>query len=524
MDSLGGGHFCWIGSASSQFNPRYRCYRFLSENGDSIPAVQLGGGTQSGFGGIDLYNGAVNHSFRDIAVLGYHDASGLNDIFAFDSGRGAGSFSYDISGFPEGAGVCLWPSISIDINDNIQAVATQSNVETGQLRQHIYSRRPFGSQNWTSPIVIDTTYADSPIITSSPVSSKSAIVWTSPIFQDSNQYDNDLFYLQSIDGVNWNIPGGRTNLTNYAPSAQGDTTLRAFCDVDAIYDFDDNLHLIWNAAYVTRDSADEMVVLYRSALFHWSAASGIDLVYDHPIREWPCDMGAWNLSLSKMSIGVDADSNFVYVVFTRFDPSDYADFDTVYADPNPCGGDNAMPCANGELYMTWSTDGGGNWATPADITNSQSPNCLAGNCDNDNWSSLAEEVDDYLHILYIDDKDAGSAVFSEGDPTENPVLYMAVRNPTRFLGGCSYIPGDINDNGQANGVDVSYGVNYFKGFGSPPPVVCQDCPEPGQALYGAGDVNSNCQFNGVDITYFVNFLKGVGPALSFCQDCPPSGR
>ena len=86
---------------------------------------------------------------------------------------------------------------------------------------------------------------------------------------------------------------------------------------------------------------------------------------------------------------------------------------------------------------------------------------------------------------------------------------------------CPYVPGDINNSGIANGVDVSYGVNYFKGFGPPPPVECPDCPNPGETLYGAGDVNANCEFNGVDITYFVNYLKGIGPELGYCEFCPP---
>ena len=89
--------------------------------------------------------------------------------------------------------------------------------------------------------------------------------------------------------------------------------------------------------------------------------------------------------------------------------------------------------------------------------------------------------------------------------------------------GCDYVAGDINNNGEANGVDVSYGVNYFKGFGPPPPVICFDCPAVGENLFGAGDVNGNCGFNGVDITYFVNYLKGIGPALTFCPACPPTG-
>jgi hypothetical protein len=87
--------------------------------------------------------------------------------------------------------------------------------------------------------------------------------------------------------------------------------------------------------------------------------------------------------------------------------------------------------------------------------------------------------------------------------------------------GCSYVPGDINGNGAANGIDVTFGVSYFKG-GAPPPVTCPDCPNPGMTLYGAGDVNGNCAFNGIDITYFVAYLKGSLNPLRYCPDCPPT--
>jgi hypothetical protein len=83
--------------------------------------------------------------------------------------------------------------------------------------------------------------------------------------------------------------------------------------------------------------------------------------------------------------------------------------------------------------------------------------------------------------------------------------------------GCNYLLGDINGNGQTNGIDVTYGVSFFKG-GNPPPITCPMCPEP-NPFYAAGDVNGNCAFNGIDITYFVGYLKG-GPALRSCADCP----
>jgi hypothetical protein len=90
--------------------------------------------------------------------------------------------------------------------------------------------------------------------------------------------------------------------------------------------------------------------------------------------------------------------------------------------------------------------------------------------------------------------------------------------------GCSYVLGDINGNGVANGIDVTYGVGYLKG-GSVPPVNCGTpvgpCPE-ASPFYAAGDVNGSCVFNGIDITYYVTYLKG-GAALNSCISCPPAG-
>ena len=105
------------------------------------------------------------------------------------------------------------------------------------------------------------------------------------------------------------------------------------------------------------------------------------------------------------------------------------------------------------------------------------------------------------------------------DPALVDMAFCLIGNPVSP--GCSYVPGDINGNGSANGIDVTYGVTYLKG-GSAPPDSC-DCPPMAFPFYGAMDVNGNCQANGIDITFFVAYLKSLQPALLFCPDCPPPG-
>jgi hypothetical protein len=113
------------------------------------------------------------------------------------------------------------------------------------------------------------------------------------------------------------------------------------------------------------------------------------------------------------------------------------------------------------------------------------------------------------------DTTIGNVAVSTGETT---LVNMSMRS----LSGCPYLPGDINGNEQANGLDVVYGVNYFKG-GTVPLIDCGSyCPDL-SPFYAAGDVNASCTFNGIDITYLVAYFKG-GAALQYCPTCPPPGR
>jgi hypothetical protein len=73
---------------------------------------------------------------------------------------------------------------------------------------------------------------------------------------------------------------------------------------------------------------------------------------------------------------------------------------------------------------------------------------------------------------------------------------------------CSYLAGDINNNGVTNGVDACVFRKLPQG-GQAPPLAC-DCPGH-DWLYVAADVNGDCMANGVDVTYLVSYFKG-GPA------------
>jgi hypothetical protein len=120
------------------------------------------------------------------------------------------------------------------------------------------------------------------------------------------------------------------------------------------------------------------------------------------------------------------------------------------------------------------------------------------------------------------DPDHGTVIWEvqNGLITKIPALTFS---PLVITGmACDYVQGDINGNGVFNGIDIVYGVNYFKG-GPPPPIDCHpSCPNQPDPFYAAGDVNGDCVFNGLDLGYGIRWCKEIHPPLlRFCPECPP---
>jgi hypothetical protein len=109
--------------------------------------------------------------------------------------------------------------------------------------------------------------------------------------------------------------------------------------------------------------------------------------------------------------------------------------------------------------------------------------------------------------------------FAEQSSSANYIIESGFWVGSPIGGGCDYVVGDANNSSSFNGLDVTYGVAYFKG-GPPPPYTC-DCPPHG-VWFVSGDVNASCSYNGLDITYAVSYFKG-GPGPIPCSVCPPGG-
>jgi len=383
-DHLGGLHFAWTNGIDFWSGNRWVYYNFLDEDGIwAWPNVgtQVNSTQGAGYPQIDVLSDGR-------AAVAYHNAgSSLFVVVAIDILRGFGNFTeYDV---PDDEG--LWPYQTVDRTDRIHVIYYQDG-----SGNHLYYTR-FQNERWTPPVLVDSLVYHSAIIVSSNVSDKVAIVYTTRD-PDDPDWIIDVYYIESEDGTSWNWHD-KVNVTNYQPQ----DTIRASTDLDAVYDWNDNLHIVWNTPRPDGGVA--------CLLWHWAQPTGITLVADGWWNSYP---GAWNLTLAKMSIGVDSHDN-LFTVWTQFTEEDRS----------------ILGYSNGELYMSYSTGGGFTWSHPQNLTNSPTPDCWPLECDSDHWSSLAEEVDHSLHIVYINDKDAGGIPQTEGVDTENPVLYLKVANPAR---------------------------------------------------------------------------------------------
>jgi len=398
FDSQGGIHIDWMNGVSYP-SIRHIYYNYKDNAGTWLApgmGTSVSQQTGAGYAQLEITN-------DDRAVAAYHQwQTSPYTVAAIDAFSGFGIFNYyDPPDFVEGVR-CYWPYVAVDRNDRIHLVVNEQAINAGDPHLLAYTMSTDNGDSWSTLTVVDTLMALSPVAVASPVSDKVAIGYTHPQNFDT-QWENDVYYIESDDGLIWDWRFGKVNVTNYGPP----DSLFAYIDMDAIYDYNDNLHLIWNAQWVTDEG-----VYFKTFLFHYSSASGAISLVTETQEDWPlsgCDFGVWNRMATKMSLAVDDTPDILYTVYTKFDSSDCS----------------LAGYANGDIYAQSSGDGGATWTMPLNLTDSHTPGCAAGDCDSDHWATVADKANEpVLHITYINDKDAGGVAQTEGSVTDNPVMYL----------------------------------------------------------------------------------------------------
>lgn len=394
----GSWHACWTGLSGWPYPPvpRHAYYAWYNPAENLIYTSQLDVCTNGGEPTIDLI-------YANSAAVAYYES---NTRITLAIGTYPPGYFNPPDSILGSYGTCYWPYLTVNQNDNIHILMT--GYTDRRIMDLAYTRSTDGGINWISPVLIDTVIVIGSVIDASPVSNRTAIGYSKAL-DTTTQWHNDIVYAISEDGLYWDF-NDIVNITDYG---NDDDSLSACNDIDIIFDYNDYLHVVWAAQWVSDEG-----IYYPTFLFHYCEQTGeIHEITHHPDGNiWNDICGTWNRPVCKLNMGVydlGGDSDAIFVTWTQFDTSDVS-----------AGG-----YGNGELIMSYTFNDGLTWNEPLNITNSPTPGCYPGECDSDHWASLADFVDDSLRILYLNDKDAGSVIQDEGAGTENPVKYLAIPNP-----------------------------------------------------------------------------------------------
>ncbi|MCP4633789.1 MAG: exo-alpha-sialidase, partial [candidate division Zixibacteria bacterium] len=332
-----GKHICWM-NGIDEWRNQFIYYNFVDPDGNlewegGVPVSDIEGG---GYTQLDVGS-------EGIALVAYHNSSNLDVTLGIDTLCGFGSFTlHDVADSIPGYYHSYWPYLTNDANDRIHVVCTENTPDAGSPQVLGHTISTDDGETWSALAIVDTIIDLSAIITASRIDDKVAIVYTKPIdLEEPNQYNNDAVYIESEDGITWDYEN-IIHITHY----QQEDPIRAYTEVDAVYDNNGNLHIVWNTPGY---NAFEGTITYDACyLWHWSEATGISMIHDAWHPSFP---GSWCRSACKISIAVDENNN-LFTLWSHFDTLDIS----------------SSGYSNAELYISTSTDSGEDWAPFINLT------------------------------------------------------------------------------------------------------------------------------------------------------------
>jgi len=407
VDDYGQAHINWMWQDYPGQTMRYCAWNARFSDGSYYGETQASN-SWSGYVQLDVTQDANPDNQRTAIAYHFDPGTGYYSWVDIDGGNLWGIWPNN----PVSPQIAdhIWPYVALAGNNNIILVSHGYPVPGDN---HIYvDVTTDAGGSWTTAASVDSCATISQFVRASrnPGSQKVVVCWTKFITDSiaSGQLDNNIWYMLSTDGgVTWGAP---VNVTDYQPA----DTVRAYTDVNAIFDANDNLHIVWSGRKV--DAGGYYVA---SKIFHWDEVSGnITVVnspstyYTEPGGWWIATAsspqpGGWRLPADQPQLVVDLADNTLYCLWHGND--DYND-------------GSAAGFFNGEFFGSVSFDGGATWSNYVNLTNTRSPGAGAGACDDEDYMTACPYVvNDSIFLTYIEDKDAGGVPQSEGTVTENPV-------------------------------------------------------------------------------------------------------
>jgi len=393
---------------TSDATDRGTYYSYSADGGASWTPLTWIEGTRQGWGNIDQFPMAggtevsVAHTGMQVCV---------------DAARGANVWSCT----PTGVATDLWPRLAVSDPFNVHIIAADANPPTTTW----YTRSTDAGATYDivdQPIFTLPGYQatwDSYDIAS--FGTNVAVVNATEGF--FNSFDTDVLLAVSTDnGTTW------TDQVIYDMAGPGElptgmTQFQADGTVACVYDGNGDLHVVWCTFLAVGNATNDPELFYQidAPLMYWSEATGIveiiPTVTDTSIVK---PGNAFGNLVTQPDIAVDAENNIYIIYQQQISEQDTAG---VYLQ---------------HIYGTASTDGGETWSTPRDLT--------PGAGFDASFGSMADFVDENLHITYFSDPLGGNAVRGNHEVISVAVMYLAVEAlplTTGITGASDGVPSDF---------------------------------------------------------------------------------
>ena len=340
----------------------------------------------------------------------------------------------------------LWPHIAVDYQDRVHMVC--GDASSGVNSDAVWYNASTDGLAWDGVYtqVTDISNTLSETMAAAKNAPGAAVIFSpdapcSPPYYDTGapQWHHDVCYYEARD-VNNDIfaqiaEGSPVNITNYN-CPESTTPFRcstySYADIDGIYDSQETptLHIAFptplseldSMLYKVPDDPDGDVTYatefinvepWQSAIWHYNATTQ---AWGH-IAGWLTADGQSTSAQDSMYVGVfrnandrvqlahDPGNGYLYALWNEYKPTDVRDpsANTAAAQGKKMG--------NGELIAACSADNGQTWGPRVNLTNTQSPGCLTGQCLSETFASMAEQVSNgFLHITYMLDVHAGASI------------------------------------------------------------------------------------------------------------------
>ncbi|MDP8238902.1 MAG: T9SS type A sorting domain-containing protein [Candidatus Hatepunaea meridiana] len=461
VDPSGVVHVSWMDAYDVDSRDRFQVYRYLEE-GEwyQDDGVEFDGTEdRSGYGCLTLSEEEEPRIIIFTHCMGGNYGDDMVWVAGIDFMPGFAAFTPTILPTFPNVGVC-WPQGVMSPEGQIHIIGNDNGEDAEGRLAYLpayINREGDVATDVDFPAELGETHLNTYRIARSPVSARAAVIWNNSRVGNpapgpwdgflAYQMNNDLWLAYTDDGEEWNFDDP-VNVTNcIEPDAQregnsvyGDTLL-PYATFDVIFDSDDNIHIVFETRGLWWDPIGNEAPPVRrgggldrpgltvdaSILYHWDEVSE-DItpvadgwfyqrqVIDDTIRALPTP-GAWRSNVCYPSLAYDGDGN-LYCVYNYYPENDHNDYVGTYG---RCHGDIAVTVSDAE-------DNGSAWYQPTMVvqTRTHLPDPCEADCES--YPTIAEMIDDHLHIFYINDREGGTIIQNDENAanTLNPCIYLKV--------------------------------------------------------------------------------------------------